>query len=187
MSKDFSISDLLKITEYNKYEAAVAGMEVINHLEQMSYPKKHINRKPAVKAMMALSEGMIKYDYIDDEARIQLEEELKDRARIQAQSALDGIFSTPGSSAPAVDESNEDLEEIGETIPPEKFSEESIAMGPDNSEISDSDSVISDDVESDETESDETESDETESDETESDDNESDDNESESNNDDGIS
>jgi len=128
MSKDFNISDLLKITEFNKYEAAVAGMEVINHLEQLQFPRKESNRKPAVKAMMALSDGMIKYDYIDDEARLKLEEELKDRARLQAQSALDGIFSTPGSSAPVADESTEDLDEIGETIPPDQFVEESASV-----------------------------------------------------------
>ena len=45
MSKDFEISKLLKLTDENKYETAVAAFEVIDNLEAIAIPKKIANRK----------------------------------------------------------------------------------------------------------------------------------------------
>jgi hypothetical protein len=75
-SRDFEISRLLELSRDQKYATAVAAFEVIEFLEQIEFPKKMQNRKPAVKAMAALSDGAIKWDYISDEARTALEEEL---------------------------------------------------------------------------------------------------------------
>ncbi len=124
MSKDFEISKLLGITDQNKYEAAVAAFEVIHHLDHIEYSRKEMTRKPAVKALMALSDERIKYDYIDDETRQQVEEELRNKARVQAQSALDAVFNAPGSAAPVAEDSEEDLEEIGEIAPVETVEED---------------------------------------------------------------
>ena len=119
MSKEFEISKLLQITKGNKYEACVAAFEVIGNLERLDIPRKYHTRKHAVQAMVALSEGIIKYDYIDDETRAKLEEELHGESKARAQSALDAVFSTPMGAAPMVSDSEEDLDEIGETAPSE--------------------------------------------------------------------
>ncbi len=126
-TKEFEISKLLKLAQNHKYATTVAAFEAIEMMEQIDIPKKLINRKPAVKALHALSEGLVQYDYIDDETRAKLEEELKGTGRTR--SALDAVFAAPGSAAPAAEESDEDLDEIGETAPPEEFEEDTDAEG----------------------------------------------------------
>lgn len=126
-TKEFEISKLLKLAQNHKYATTVAAFEAIEMMEQIDIPKKLINRKPAVKALHALSETLVQYDYIDDETRAKLEEELKGSGR--ARSALDAVFAAPGSAAPAAEESDEDLDEIGETAPPEEFEEDTDAEG----------------------------------------------------------
>jgi hypothetical protein len=116
MSKDFEISRLLQLASEHKYEATVAMFEVIDQLEQIDINKKYINRKPAVKAMVALSENAVKYDYISDDQRQALMEELN---RSKTRAALDSVFKTTDSAAPIADDSEEDLDEIGETEPVE--------------------------------------------------------------------
>ncbi|MBI3395582.1 MAG: DNA primase [Spirochaetia bacterium] len=118
-AKEFEISKLLELARENKYATTVAAFEAIEMMEQIDIPKKMLNRKPAVKAMFALTEKLVQYDYIDDEARAKLEEELKGTSKVR--SALDAVFAAPGSAAPAADESDEDLDEIGETAEPEAF------------------------------------------------------------------
>ncbi len=123
MSKEFEISKLLEITKNNKYEACVAAFEVIGNLERLDIPRRYLTRKHAVQAMVALSDGIIKYDYIDEETRRKLEEELAGESRARAQSALDAVFSTPVGAAPMVADSEEDLDEIGEAAPTEALDE----------------------------------------------------------------
>lgn len=122
MSKDFEITRLLELAEHQKYATTVAAFEVIDHLESVDVPRKYMNRKPAVKAMIALTDNLVKYDYIDEEVRSKLEEELK--AVVRTPTALDAVFAAPAGAAPVADESDEDLEEIGETVPVEELEDE---------------------------------------------------------------
>jgi hypothetical protein len=122
MSREFEISRLLEMTENKKYATTVAAFRIIDHLEQIDFPKKIQNRKPAVQAMHALSDKLINWDYISEEARRELEEELK--ASRRTRSALDEVFAAPGSIAPVSVDSEEELEEIGETAPLDVFSGE---------------------------------------------------------------
>ena len=122
MSKDFEISRLLELASGNKYEVTVAAFQVIDQLDQIDINKKYINRKPAVKAMVALTENLVKYDYITDEQRQELQEELN---KSKTKAALDSVFKTSGSAAPIADDSEEELDEIGETEPIEGLEESS--------------------------------------------------------------
>ncbi|MCR9142000.1 MAG: hypothetical protein NXI24_07090 [bacterium] len=88
MSKDFEISKLLDLSRDQKYATTVAAFEVIDMLEQIDIPRKMANRKPAVKAMNALFEKTVQWDYIDDEAREALAAELENSRRAN----LDAVF-----------------------------------------------------------------------------------------------
>ena len=104
--KDFEITKLLELTDREKYAATVAAFEIIEKLDQLDIPKKYQNRKPSIRALAALSEKVVQFDFIDDETREKIEEELRESRR--ARSALDEVFS----SAPMADDSEEDLDEI---------------------------------------------------------------------------
>ncbi|MEQ9363852.1 MAG: hypothetical protein RIF32_06405 [Leptospirales bacterium] len=88
MSKDFEISKLLDLSREKKYATTVAAFEVIDMLEQIDIPRKMANRKPAVKAMNALFEQTVQWDYIGDEAREALAAELENSRRAN----LDAVF-----------------------------------------------------------------------------------------------
>jgi len=124
MSKEFDISQLFEITQKDKYAATVAAFEVIDILDQVEIPKKLSNRKPAIKAMSALSEHIVKWDYIAEEDRLALEEEIR-AARKPSHTSLDAVFTTAGSVAPVAEEDEEDLDEEVETAPPEEYEEDS--------------------------------------------------------------
>jgi hypothetical protein len=144
MSIEFEISKLLEISAKQKYATTVAGFKIIDNIDQIELPKKFMTRKPAVKAMIALSDGHIKWDYIGDEARMALEEEL--RTTRKTHTALDAVFSAPGGSlAPASEELDEDLEEIGETAPPEEFKEDTEEVAADVDDVEDDDDEDEDD------------------------------------------
>lgn len=148
--KQFEITKLLSITENDKYATAVAAFEVIDQLSVLELPKKWKNRKPAVQAMMAISEETVKFGYIEDSVRTALEEELD-----IAGGKSDASFRTSTGAAPAVEEEDEDLDEIGETAPVEAFAEDS-----DYEDDSDSDSDSDDDDDdSDEDDSDDSDDD----------------------------
>jgi hypothetical protein len=115
--KEFEISKLLELTDKAKYAVTVAAFEAIDKLDQIDLPKKYNNRKASIRAMIALSEGLITYDYIDDTQREALDEEL--RSSRKGRYALDAMFST----APMADESEEDLDEDIMTEPTEEFEE----------------------------------------------------------------
>ncbi|MBE7437557.1 MAG: hypothetical protein HS115_03805 [Spirochaetales bacterium] len=121
MAKDFDITKLLDLTRESKYATTVAAFEAIDLLEQINVPRKYRSRKPAIQALYALSDGLIRYDYISDEQRTALDEELKSS---KARLALNNMFKSADSIAPAVAEEEGDLEEIGETEP-EKALEDS--------------------------------------------------------------
>lgn len=151
MSKDFEISKLLELARTNKYEATVAMFEIIDQLEQIDISKKYLNRKPAVKAMAALSENLVKYDYISDEQRQALQEELN---KSKTRASLDSVFKTSGSAAPISDESEEELDEIGETEPIEGLEDENDDLDDDDSNDDDSNDDDSDEDEDDDVEDD---------------------------------
>lgn len=156
MSKEFEISKLLEITKNNKYEACVAAFEVIGNLERLDIPKKYLTRKHAVQAMVALSDGLIKYDYIDEETRLKLEEELQGQSKARAQSALDAVFASP-TGAPLVDDSEEDLDEIGEAAPTEAMPDDGDEFGDDD----DSDTTPRADIDDDDDDDDDDEAEDT--------------------------
>ena len=86
--REFEIYKLLEITRNDKYATAVAAFEVIDQAERLDIPKKWKNRKPAVQAMMALSDDMVRYGFVTDEARQQLREELYEDEAEEAMSIL---------------------------------------------------------------------------------------------------
>ena len=107
--REFEISKLLQITRTDKYATAVAAFEVIDQAERLDLPRKWKNRKPAVQAMMALSDEMVRFGFIADEERQKLREELQEEDN--------EVMDVLTSAAPVTDESEEDLDEIGETEP----------------------------------------------------------------------
>ncbi|MEQ8349914.1 MAG: DNA primase [Leptospiraceae bacterium] len=156
--REFEIFKLLEITRNDKYATAVAAFEVIDQAERLDIPRKWKNRKPAVQAMMALSEDMIRYSFITDEARQQLREELQDEDSIEAMDILT-------SAAPVTDDSEEDLDEIGETEPVDVLSEgtEDAEDSDDSDDDDDDDDDDSDDSDDDD-DSDDSDTDEEEED-----------------------
>jgi TATA-binding protein-associated factor Taf7 len=118
--REFEISKLLNLADKEKYATTVAAFEVIDKLEQIEIPRRYVARKPAVKAMIALSEGIVRYDYISDEDRRALEEELNGPIPVAGQPV------DPRSRVPVVEESDEDLgdEDVGEIEPADKLVED---------------------------------------------------------------
>ncbi len=150
--KEFEISKLLELTGKQKYASTVAAFEVIEFLEQLDVPRKIMNRKPSIKALSMLADGLLQWDFIDDETRLKLEEDL--RASRKPSSAFDAVFSAQGSTAPMVDDSDEDLDEIVETEPPELMVDDSEADGFDDQEEESTSSDDSDDSNDDSDDSD---------------------------------
>jgi hypothetical protein len=128
-SKEFQIRDLLEITKDKKYAATVAAFEIVENLDKIDLDLKKLGwktNKVAVIAMMALAKGKIKYDFITDEQRSKLEEELKKPINIHLQKA-EAIFQKKKKQ---IEDSEEDLEEddIGE------LAEEKLTSSEDESE-----------------------------------------------------
>ncbi|GIX41137.1 MAG: hypothetical protein KatS3mg129_0870 [Leptospiraceae bacterium] len=115
--KEFQIRDLLEITKDKKYAATVAAFEIVENLDKLDLDLKKLGwktNKVSVLAMMALARGKIKYDFITDEQRLQLEEELKKSTNIHLQKA-EAIFQKKKKQ---IEDSEEDLEDedIGELV-----------------------------------------------------------------------
>jgi len=134
--KEFEISKLLQLANKDKYATTVAAFEVIDKLEQIEIPKKYVNRKPAVKAMIALSDGIVQYDYIEDEARKALEEELHGPEAVVGKPA-----ELVRGKVPLVEEVEEDLkdEDVGEIEPTGKLDEDEDAEEGEKPEADDDD------------------------------------------------
>lgn len=119
--KEFQIRDLLEITENNKYAATVAAFEIIENLDKLDLDPKKLGwktNKVSVIAMLALARKIIKYDFITNEQRKKLEEELKQSTNIHIKRA-EALFQKKKQTK----ETDEDLEEedIGEILE-DKFS-----------------------------------------------------------------
>ncbi len=76
MNQEFDIATLLRLTEQDKYATTVAGFETIDMNAEIEVPKKIQRRKPAVRSLYTLSSGLIQWDYISDERREELRQEL---------------------------------------------------------------------------------------------------------------
>lgn len=76
MPREFDINILMRLCEKQRYAAAVAGFEVIDTNDAINVPKILHKNKPAVRAMNILDMKLIKWDYIGEEERQALREEL---------------------------------------------------------------------------------------------------------------
>lgn len=76
MSKEFSITKLLALCEDKKYATTVAGFEVIDVSESIDVPKSFQKSKLAVQAMSILDDNIVSWDYIGEEERQALKDEL---------------------------------------------------------------------------------------------------------------
>ena len=140
--REFEISKLLEITRNDKYATAVAAFEVIDQADRLDLPRKWKTRKPAVQAMMALSDDMVHYGFITDEARQQLREELYESEGEEEMGIMAG-------AAPVTDESEEDLDEIGETEPVEMLKDADSEDSDDSDDEEDEEEEEDDDSDSD--------------------------------------
>lgn len=149
--KEFQIRDLLEITDSNKYAATIAAFEIIENLEKLDLDPKKLGwktNKVSVLAMLALARKHIKYDFISNEQRKQLEEELKQSSNIHIKRA-EALFQKKKQTQ----ETDEDLDEedIGELLE-DKFSyDDSIDTEEDSDEeYEDSDELTDEESEEDE-------------------------------------
>lgn len=93
MTQDFSIQALLKLAEGGKYATTTAGFKAIDLLDQIELPQKLQSRKAAVQALHVLSGGMAQWDYITDEQRVALREELEERERVRLEEVFGNSLS----------------------------------------------------------------------------------------------
>jgi len=115
---EFQIRDLLEITKDRKYAATVAAFEIIENLDKLDLDPKKLGwktNKVSVLAMLALARGKIKFDFITDEQRLKLEEELKQSTNIYLQKA-EAIFQKKKKLTENEEEdlSEEDIGELAE-------------------------------------------------------------------------
>ena len=76
MNEEFDTVTLMELCCNNRYAATVAGFEGIDAGDQIEISRKMRRRRAAVRAMYVLSQGIIKWDYIPEEKRQALREEL---------------------------------------------------------------------------------------------------------------
>ena len=76
MSKEFSITKLMALCDEKKYATTVAGFGVIDVSESIEVPKSFQTSKLAVKAMNILNDNIVNWDYIGEEERQALKDEL---------------------------------------------------------------------------------------------------------------
>ncbi len=115
---EFQIRDLLEITKDRKYAATVAAFEIIENLDKLDLDPKKLGwktNKVSVLAMLALARGKVKFDFITDEQRLKLEEELKQSTNIYLQKA-EAIFQKKKKLTENEEEdlSEEDIGELAE-------------------------------------------------------------------------
>jgi len=61
--KEMEITKVLNLVKGNKYEAACAAFDLVDHIFKVDVPKSMRSRKLSVQAMTLLHDGMIKYGY----------------------------------------------------------------------------------------------------------------------------
>lgn len=105
---EFDVLKVVELARQNKYEITSAGFAALDKIDKINtLPKKMRIRKPAVQALFAISEGLVKYDYFSQDER---------RKLLQESGMSDAPFkSVHNTSAPVAEE---DLEE--EDIPQEE-------------------------------------------------------------------
>jgi hypothetical protein len=75
-NNEFDVLKVVELARYKKYEITSAGFAVLDKIDRInSMPKKMKTRKPAVQALHALSDGLVKYDYFSIEERRKLMQE----------------------------------------------------------------------------------------------------------------
>ena len=73
---EFDVLKVVELARQNKYEITSAGFAALDKIEKINtLPKKMRTRKPAVQALFAISEGLVKYDYFSPEQRRKLMQE----------------------------------------------------------------------------------------------------------------
>jgi len=63
--KEMDISKVLNLVKGNKYEAACAAFDLVDHIFKVDVPKSMRARKLSVQAMTLLHDGVIKFGYED--------------------------------------------------------------------------------------------------------------------------
>lgn len=106
LNNEIDIQKVIQLARAKKYEVTSAGFAVLDKIEKINFPKKMKGRKPAVLAIHALSDKMVKYDYFTPEQRKKLLQEagLSDTPY----KSFKGLFSNT-SPAYASDESEEEF------------------------------------------------------------------------------
>jgi len=61
--KEMEISKVLNLVKGNKYEAACAAFDLVDHIFKVDVPKNMRTRKLSVQAMTLLHDGAIKFGY----------------------------------------------------------------------------------------------------------------------------
>jgi hypothetical protein len=133
-SGEFQISELLKITEQNKYAAAVAAFEVVDSLHMLDLPSKWSTRKAAVQAMMALSRDVVRFGFISDDQRKKLEAELQASSH---RNSAEALFRGATAAAPVAADSSDELDEIGPVIEEEMIGDDENVEGMSSTESDD--------------------------------------------------
>ncbi len=136
---EFDVLKVVELARLKKYEITSAGFAVLDKIDRINtIPKKMRTRKPAVQALHALAEGLVKYDYFSIEERRKL---MQEAGMSDAPYKFKGLFNN--ANAPVAEE---DLEE--EYIPEDEPKPVS-ASGDDDNEFDDldDDSEFDDDYE----------------------------------------
>ena len=61
--KELEISKVLNLVKGNKYEAACAAFDLVDHIFKVDVPKSMKSRKLSVQAMSLLHDGNIQFGY----------------------------------------------------------------------------------------------------------------------------
>ncbi|MDX1958942.1 MAG: DNA primase [Leptospiraceae bacterium] len=109
---DFDILKVVELARTKKYEITSAGFAALDKIDKINFPKKMKTRKPAVQALFALTENLVKFDYfsIDEKKKLLQEAGLSDAPYTK------GFKNLFPSSAPVAEEAEE--EEIPEETAP---------------------------------------------------------------------
>lgn len=111
-NQDFQISKLIELARTNKYEMSCAGFAALDKIDKLPVNQKYKTRKNAVQALIALSDGLIKFDYFS----------LEERKKLQIESGMsDAPFRNGGRNLFTAPKVVEDLEE--DYIPQEEENE----------------------------------------------------------------
>jgi len=75
-NNEFDVLKVVELARHKKYEITSAGFAALDKIDKInSLPKKMRTRKPAVQALHAIAEGLVKYDYFTPEERRRLLQE----------------------------------------------------------------------------------------------------------------